>query len=167
MTAVYLLVIFAPLAPAALHAKIVLYAVTGECSGDCHVCGCAAERSAARTCCCWQKKLLQQRTALTRESRNCCQQQGLRHDHAEHDEESAATASSGAGSQLTAIAPCPCSSDKHAALQGLEDVQHYPFIYAASIPAAHSLPLIPLSPDRLTSRDREPPVPPPRVAISA
>ena len=31
-------------------------ALTGECSGDCTICGCSAESRANRTCCCSKKR---------------------------------------------------------------------------------------------------------------
>jgi hypothetical protein len=52
----YLLIALAPLAPIALHSKAVAHGVTGECSGDCTICGCSPESRLARTCCCAKKK---------------------------------------------------------------------------------------------------------------
>ncbi|ACM20848.1 hypothetical protein Geob_2495 [Geotalea daltonii FRC-32] len=52
----YGLVVMLPLAPFILHSPALAHVLTGECSGDCRVCGCESERSANRTCCCWQKK---------------------------------------------------------------------------------------------------------------
>ena len=56
LTAIYMVIVFSPLAPLAMQSKLVAHAVTGECSGNCKVDGCSLERSATHTCCCWQKK---------------------------------------------------------------------------------------------------------------
>ncbi|NVN93152.1 MAG: hypothetical protein HXX11_21500 [Desulfuromonadales bacterium] len=51
MTVIYVLITFSPLAPLAMFSKGVAHAVTGQCSGDCDICGCSAERRASHTCC--------------------------------------------------------------------------------------------------------------------
>ena len=56
LTAVYLTVTLTPLAPLALQSPSLAHAITGECSGDCDICGCSAETRANRTCCCAQNR---------------------------------------------------------------------------------------------------------------
>jgi hypothetical protein len=56
LTAVYMLIVLTPLAPLAMYSKVVTHAVTGECVGDCKICGCSLESQTSKTCCCWQKK---------------------------------------------------------------------------------------------------------------
>lgn len=181
MTAVYLLITLMPLAPLAMNSKWVAYAISGECSGDCAICGCSAERSAARTCCCWQKKLArqvadsfrkgsagkQQQTSAKAATPSCCTKQQA---HCDKDDQPAGEAGAEAaktatGSQLAVITACPCGSAKHIALHGLENIQHYPFIYAVNIPLAIPMQFSATLPAQLSSRDSEPPDPPPRIAL--
>ncbi len=61
LAAVYLLITISPLTPLAMKSPRLAHAITGECSGDCNICGCSPERRASHTCCCWQKKLKQNR----------------------------------------------------------------------------------------------------------
>ncbi|NJD91716.1 MAG: hypothetical protein FIA91_09410 [Geobacter sp.] len=181
LTAVYLLITLMPLAPLAMHSKRVAYAISGECSGDCAICGCSAERSATRTCCCWQKKLArqaadsfrkgsagnQQQASARVAAPSCCTKQQA---HCDNDDQPAGEAGAEAaktatGSQLAVITACPCGSAKHFALHGLENIQHYPFIYAVNISRAISIQFCATLPAQLSSRDSEPPDPPPRLSL--
>lgn len=71
LTLVYMLITLSPLAPFAMHSKYVAHAVTGECSGDCHVDGCSLESRANHTCCCAQKEMKLAGVALLSTSA-CC-----------------------------------------------------------------------------------------------
>lgn len=181
MTAVYLLITLMPLAPLAMHSKRVAHAISGECSGDCSICGCSAERSAARACCCWQKKLARQAGDSLRKSSacnqqqesakvatpSCCPKQQAHCDKDEHPagESGAEAAKTATGSQVAVITACPCGSAKHIALHGLENIQHYPFVYAVSIPIYRPILSVSSLPAQLSSRDSEPPDPPPRIFL--
>jgi len=183
MTAVYLLIMLAPLAPAALHSKVIAHALTGECSGDCRTCGCAPERSATRACCCWQKKLATKETAAatagsscnktenlaSAKTADCCKKLNRHTDHNDHAlPEAAGNSSSPATDRpLPVISACPCGSAKHLALPGMENIQHYPFMYVATIPAPSPQPYLPLPPNRLISRNVAPPDPPPESPINS
>jgi hypothetical protein len=181
MTAVYLLVVLAPLAPAALHSPFIAHALTGECSGDCRSCGCAPERSAARACCCWQKKLAREPVRAVKAGKTCCAQHtspeplaeavtsANRHecdsDHEKHAAASTAENPASASDRpLPVLSIRPCGSDGHIALQGVENTQHFPYVHAINIPVSLPLPHSPISPDRLFSRHGEPPDPPPEIA---
>ncbi|MGC2062053.1 MAG: hypothetical protein WA610_03680 [Thermodesulfovibrionales bacterium] len=50
---IYLMIMLSPLA---MHSKVFAHAMTGECSGDCNICGCSLESRVNRTCCCAVKK---------------------------------------------------------------------------------------------------------------
>ncbi|GFE61894.1 hypothetical protein AOG2_24820 [Geobacter sp. AOG2] len=68
--AIYIVIVLAPLAPMALHFKTVAHAVTGECSGDCAICGCSPE-TRGKTCCCVRKhRFLEDRAAAAKQG--CC-----------------------------------------------------------------------------------------------
>ncbi len=177
MTAVYLLVIFAPLAPAALHSGVMAHALTGECAGDCRICGCAPERSAARACCCWQKKLALQTAAATKIAGSSCKNEKTpltpmasccdKQNHAGHDvTETIATKNTPENDSLIpTLKTLPCGSARQLAISGMENIQHYPYIHIAGIPAPPTLPYSPLAVMRLVSRDCEPPKPPPKVSV--
>jgi hypothetical protein len=55
MTVIYLLIAMSPLSTLAMQSKRVAHAMTGECSGDCDICGCSVESRASHTCCCSKK----------------------------------------------------------------------------------------------------------------
>ena len=55
LTVIYLVIALSPLASLAMHSKIVTHAITGECSGDCDICGCSLESRTNHTCCCAKK----------------------------------------------------------------------------------------------------------------
>ena len=180
MTAVYLLVIFAPLAPAALQSKFVLHAVTGECAGDCSICGCAAERSAANSCCCAQKKLADSKRVKAAGAASCCDSRSKarqpkitasccsgRQSEKEHDEHGEHCQTAGHENGETIIAAIPCQSGKNAALAGSENIQHMPFKYESRIPlqlaSSYHTPFI----KGLINHPGEPPDPPPRISATS
>jgi hypothetical protein len=182
MVAIYLLVILAPLAPAALHSSFVAHAMTGKCTGDCSICGCSPERSAARACCCWQKKLAEAklqhrgnehqscpttaRISETKAAGSCCSKSA---DHDDPASEAAVTAQtvspSDTNTEQIGISTCPCGSGKNLTLFGSENTQHVPFRFLNGVLTLQSTPLVPLQPERLASRYGEPPDPPPEVFI--
>lgn len=150
LTAIYLLITISPLAPIAMRSKSVAHAVTGECSGDCDICGCSPERRASRTCCCWQKK--------------------LQHDRTRHEDEKGTAScckTKPGGKKVEIACNCPCGSGKLLALWGLEKIQHLPFRFASGIPIPQENTTETATPERLTSRHGEPPDPPPKVALPA
>jgi hypothetical protein len=145
---IYLLITISPLAPLAMQSRSVAHAVTGECSGDCDICGCSLERRTSHTCCCWQKK--------------------LKHDCARHeaDESSAPCCKKKPGGKKVEITcNCPCGSGKHIALWGAEKIQHLPYRFTSGIPLSLENSIEPSTPDRLTSRHGEPPDPPPKLTL--
>jgi len=180
MAVLYLLVTFSPLAPLAMHSKRVAHAVTGECSGDCGICGCAPERSAARACCCWQKKLASEKVSARSGKKSCCKKQPASRlvkveprdktgcgndDHEDHD---AASASADTGSDqeksVASISSCPCNSGKHLLLGGAENIVHLPSFFTGGIPLLQAPDHFAYPPDRLTSHYCEPPDPPPKLS---
>lgn len=68
----YLLIALGPIIPLVAHSHLIPHPVTGECSGDCAICGCSPERSASRTCCCWQKRLCCRRGPKQVAGADCC-----------------------------------------------------------------------------------------------
>ncbi|NVN89244.1 MAG: hypothetical protein HXX11_01460 [Desulfuromonadales bacterium] len=148
MTVIYLLITLLPLAPLAMHSKSVAHAVTGQCSGDCDICGCSPERRASHTCCCWLNKLKKNHAHLDDKKNvpSCCKNKPPR-------------------KVVELTCNCPCGSNKLFSLWGAEQNQHVPFRYSVSTP----LPRVQLhthpSPECLTSLHGEPPDPPPKVSV--
>lgn len=180
MAVLYLLITGMPLAPLAMHSKQVAHAVTGECSGDCGVCGCAPERSAARACCCWQKKLALERATTGSTGKSCCQKEPgkiadlgkpeSRHDGHENHATTGPAADNGISEpdkSVASISSCPCGSGKHLLLWGSENVQHLPSIHAGGIPLLQKPHYEAYPPDRLTSHHGDPPDPPPKLSLVA
>ena len=184
MTAIYLLVIMAPLAPAALHPGMLIRVLKSECAGDCRSCGCSPERSAARACCCWQKKLAEAKAVKqsvehkscptstaatnTKPAGSCC---GKAQQHADHDDEASsetqANSTTDKESVMVSISTCPCGSGNDLAFSAGETVQHIPFRYLTGIPFQQISRLSFLQAERLASRSDQPPDPPPKILIAS
>jgi hypothetical protein len=71
LTVIYLVIALSPLTPFAMYSPVVAHAVTGECSGDCDICGCSPESRANHTCCCAKKKQMQARNAKLPIAEHC------------------------------------------------------------------------------------------------
>lgn len=67
----YMFIAMSPLAPISMHSSLIAHAVTGQCTGDCEIDGCAPERRASHTCCCWQKRVVTQIPA-PQTTGDCC-----------------------------------------------------------------------------------------------
>ena len=149
LTIVYMGITMSPLAPFAMHSKVIAHAVTGECSGDCDICGCSPERRANHTCCCALKKQREQ------------------HAHEEGDKEIPECCRKKQDTDKVTILKCncPCGNSKHAALFGIATTEE--LLPARGIEHSYSPMeqrlqhnLLP----RLASRHSDPPDPPPRLS---
>ena len=144
LTVAYLLITMSPLAPLALKSPRVAHAVTGECSGDCDICGCSPERRASHTCCCWQKKVKQE------------------HDHEQEQLPPCCKKKQRSGKPMLTC-NCPCGSNKHVALWGAEKNEQIPSHFIAGIPIACGHVLAGVYERRLTDRFGDPPDQPPEI----
>jgi len=173
MAAIYLLMVFSPLAPLAMHSKRVAHAVTGECSGDCRIDGCSLEHSAAHACCCWQKKLkgavahadehaVPTVVKIKKAAKSCCAaSQPAGHDH---DSSTASNETTRKGTaKTTTIGTAPCGS-KLFALWGFEKMPHLPHLFTAENSTPLEKSCSSSIPFRLTSRYNDPPDPPPQIS---
>lgn len=148
MMAIYLMVAISPMASAALRSKMVAHAITGECSGDCSICGCSPEARANHTCCCAKKLQAQENSQAHKDDADepeCCKKK-----HA----------------KTTVIrCGCPCGSGKQAALSigGTSEVLPYQFTESFILPDTDTT--FSNLPHRLTSRYGDPPDPPPKLFI--
>ena len=148
---IYGLIVLSPLATQmALRSPVIAHALTGECAGECGLCGCAPERSASHTCCCWQKKLQLEHGNHydDQEQSDCCKG------------DKAAPKSKTAG-----ISSRPCNSSKTMALVGAEQSEVLPFLFNQGHPAVEGTSLIDPIPDCLADWLGEPPDPPPRLFL--
>lgn len=147
LSVIYLMITMSPLASLAMHSKIVAHAVTGECSGDCNICGCSLESRANRTCCCSKKR---QQQALQHEDEqcrtpDCCDKKTP-------------------PSKKTVITRCncPCGSEKTIALTNGSAYEQLPFYFTELFTQTNVDTHYSLKTHLLISRHAEPPDPPPR-----
>jgi hypothetical protein len=145
LTAIYLAITMSPLAPLALKSPRLAHAITGECSGDCDICGCSPERRANHTCCCWQKKLRHQHEQEEANLPPCCRK-----------------TKRSAGPILTCN--CPCGSNKTIGLWGGSQNEQLPYRFAGVVPVCAGEQHLALPLDRLADRHGDPPDPPPKLA---
>lgn len=145
---IFLMISFSPLGFLALQSKTLAHALTGECSGDCSVCGCSAESMATRTCCCCKKK------------------QQLANLHEDEQENMPVCCNKAPGKKKIAIVSCgtPCGSKKAIALSSGANSELLPFYFSARVLIPHAGTHYPTYPITLTSHLLEPPDPPPRQA---
>ena len=143
LTVIYSLIIMGPLAPLALKSPRVAHAVTGECSGNCDICGCSAERRASHTCCCWLKKLKHEQ-----EKNNvpeCCRKKRNK--------------------TPVLACNCPCGSKKLPGLPGAEKTEVLPYRFSEVIVPPNENALLSSHGKCLTDRHGDPPDPPPKLNI--
>jgi hypothetical protein len=148
MTVLYLTISLSPLASLAMHSSAVAHAITGECSGDCTICGCSAESRATRSCCCIKKK--QQQARVHEDERSgtpdCCKKIPAKKKI------------------VIASCGCPCESGKTIALSGGKAGEILPYYFTEQFVISHADTHYSDLSHLLTSRHAEPPEPPPRQA---
>jgi hypothetical protein len=139
---IYSLITLSPLAPLALKSPRVAHAVTGECSGNCDICGCSAERRASRTCCCFLNKKLQHDH---KNVADCCKKKKR--------------------PKMTMLTcNCPCGDNKIPGMHGSERTEVMPYRFNDEIVPLDDNALFSSHGKRLTDRQGDPPDPPPKLA---
>lgn len=143
---IYLMISLSPLASLAMYSKSVAHTVTGECSGDCSICGCSPESRANHTCCCARKR--QQAHAHEDDAAGtpaCCKKKPV--------------------NKTTVIASCgcPCGNGKQAVLSAVSMSELMPFHFTEQFTIPHTDTIFSTPPQRLTSRVGDPPDPPPKL----
>jgi hypothetical protein len=146
MTALYLVVIFSPLASFAMHSSGSAPVVIRECSGDCNLCGCSPENRANHTCCCAKKR----------------QQQAHIHDECEVDEPECCKKER-ADNKAVIACGCPCGSGKQAALSSSGSSEVLPFHFTEQFSTHHTVTTFSNPTQHLTTRHNDPPDPPPKL----
>jgi hypothetical protein len=169
--ALYTVIVLSPLAPLALKSPTLAHAITGQCSGNCDICGCSPERRASHTCCCWMKKKRVQEER-TRSSFRCC------------SFERKADCCSGAAKEKKKVPCCkqqpngedenlrtvvyrcsPCGSGNVSLFPGTESYQHLPTLFSEKFSDSSGSTLASLQPGFLISCFQEPPDPPPKLSF--
>jgi hypothetical protein len=144
LTLIYSLIILSPFAPLALKSPRVAHAVTGECSGNCDICGCSAERLANHTCCCCLKK---QKHEHERQVVPECCKKIKRH-------------------KMTMLTcNCPCGDDRQLGLWGTEKSEQLPYCFTEGAIALDEDTLVSGHQYCLTDRHTDPPDPPPKLSL--
>jgi hypothetical protein len=140
---IYSLITVSPLAPLTLKSPKAAHAVSGECSGNCNICGCSAERRANHTCCCWQKKLRHQNG--NEKVADCCKKK-MRH-------------------RMAMIScNCPCGGNKQPFLPGSENSEYLSCRFDGVVVMDNDT-LSFASSYRMSDRDIDPPDPPPKLHL--
>lgn len=144
LTVIYLLINLSSLVPLALTSATIAHAVTGECVGNCDICGCSAERRANHTCCC------------------CLKKQKLEHDRQGVPE----CCKNKKQHKITMYSSnCPCGSNKHPGLLGGEKSEQLPYRFTNGEISLDENALVSFHRFRLTERHGDPPDPPPKLLI--
>ncbi|GFO69269.1 hypothetical protein GMLC_28480 [Geomonas limicola] len=142
MLLIYLCLSLSPLLSPTLRSKVVLHALTGECTGSCDTCGCSPESSARGTCCCAKKRQLA-KLQLNDNIPECCKK-----------------AAPAAGPTIISCA-CPCGKTTSLLASAAKAGEVLPFYFRPSfiLPPSDTkhleVPRVPVS------RLPEPPDPPP------
>jgi len=147
MAALYLAILFSPLASFAMHGMKTKAAIARECSGDCNLCGCSLESRTSNTCCCSKKRAQQA------------------HIHQEDVESVPDCCKTKPAKKETVIAcGCPCDKDEQNVLAANAASELLPFYFNEVIHIPHTDTSYFSSVQQLTNRLHEPPVPPPKPA---
>ena len=143
---IYAAMITAQLVPVSVRYSIIAHAVTGECVGNCTICGCSPEQSANRTCCCWKKKLQGGHGHERAQSADCCKNKGH-------------------GNRPVLSCGCPCGGNKLLASWDGETFEQLPYRFSEDTLAFHADDLSTPYRYHLTDRHGVPPDPPPEFTI--
>lgn len=151
LTVIYLMISLSPLALTLMDSKKVAHSVTGECSGDCTICGCSEASRETGRCCCSKKKQQQQQQAILHEdghdaNPDCCNKV--------------------AAKKKTVIASCgsPCGSGEQIALPASDTNELLPVNFTEQFTLTHTDTTFINQTNQLLSRYKDPPDPPPKLS---
>ncbi len=181
----YTLIAMSPLAPITLHTSVIAHAVTGQCTGDCEIDGCAPERRANHTCCCWQKRIAaaipvsetindccsEDPSPSTPDKMSCCP------DDAQPDEQPCCTSDELPQSQRDVDdrsrpktvyrCGCPCDNGTQLSLTCISKIDLVPYQFCGFFPTEQNDIHYGELPARLPSHTANPPTPPPEHHVAA
>jgi len=150
-----MLIVMSPLASLAMYSKTALHLVTGECSGDCDICGCSPESRANHTCCCAKKN--QKRAAKP----DCCAKKTDKQNAVEPGVQQKPDSNR---SETVFKCGCPCGTGKVLSLTGFGSNELLPVAAGVRIEPQAAETLFTSLSHRLASRHGDPPDPPPRLS---
>lgn len=154
VTGLYLLMLSAPVA---MQLALGTAAVVSECSGDCRICGCPPEASAANRCCCARKHATLAKSFAEQEEKSCCKKGGAASIH--HDD-----GNDHGSSNETSISATACGKLKMLLAVGSDLSDHLPTLVEENIPQQNLYVITPSEPGTLSSRVYDPPDPPPKLS---
>jgi hypothetical protein len=186
-----MLIVMSPLVSLAMLSKTVAHVVTGECSGDCDICGCSLESRANHTCCCAKTKQKQanmtgtvagfcnaQKIVAVVQKKECCTKKSppnhvetdatglqtlkIAEKHVDHEAIPAKKTDS-TKSETVYKCGCPCGKGKLLSLNGSGSNELLPIISSEKIEQYHVETIFADLSNRLASRHGEPPDPPPKL----
>ncbi|MHC1697045.1 MAG: hypothetical protein AB9919_03060 [Geobacteraceae bacterium] len=167
---VYTVIVLSPLAPLALKSPTLAHALTGQCSGNCDICGCSAERRVSRSCCCWMKKKRAEEAQARRSLRCCsvektdCCSRGAQENETVHC--SGTLPDRGRENQREVVYRCcPCGKGSVSLFAGTGSYQHLPCLFRANLSEPSESRLVKFHSEIVQSRYQEPPDPPPKVSL--
>lgn len=186
---IYLAIGLRSLAPLAMHSQAVAHAVTGECAGDCDICGCSLESRENQTCCCARKRQMQAGVAMQSKG-ECCPPKkedtkkiscvtskhtgtgGTKNDclnamnTQQHQDENVKETQHTEKQPTTTVIKCghPCGKGKLFVLAGFESNELLPIINSERMEIPNAENLVADISHRLVSRHVAPPDPPPRLS---
>ena len=164
LAAVYLLIVFSPLASLAMQSDRIAHAVTGECTGDCNTCGCSMESRANHTCCCARKKMKEQHPELVQpeaDEPECCRK--IREESADADSHDRQEPSR---TETVLKCGCPCDGGPHFTLGTVGSSEIIPYYYSGRIAVPYHDTCYTDRSYSAVSRYADPPDPPPRQLAS-
>jgi len=107
LTGIYLAISLSSLASLTLGSASIAHAITGECSGNCEIDGCSAERKASHTCCCCIKKMKELENKKGQGT--CCNKKNAQH------------------AKTIMTCNCPCGKGKQLVLFNSEKFEQLPY----------------------------------------
>lgn len=175
LTTVYMLTVMTPFVPLILHSDRAAHAITGECAGDCRICGCSPAASTNRTCCCAKKKLIHSselgtvadtciipKLAATEQTKEYYAKSSP--SPPETSEPDCCKKKTVEKKTIIIACGCPCGNGKHAALSVSDTSEVLPFHFTEQFSTPHIDVTYTNQTHRLTSRHGEPPEPPPQIS---
>lgn len=170
LCAVYTVIVLSPLAPLALKSPVLAHAITGQCSGNCDICGCSAERKASKSCCCWMKKKRAEEVPPRSPLRCCsvekpaCCSSGVKESEGVH---SAEKMPDGAQERPPEVfyRCSPCGKGSVTIFAGTGSYQHLPSLFCDKLSTRSESTLVNFHSAFFLSRYQEPPDPPPKLSF--
>lgn len=181
----YTLIAMSPLAPISLYSSVIAHAVTGQCTGNCEIDGCAPERRANHTCCCRQQRIVaaipvsetiddccsEDQSASAPEKTSCCP------DTAQSDEQPCCAPDERPQAQRDVDdrsrpktfykCGCPCDNGTQLSLTCISKIDIVPYHFYGSFQTEQDDIHYDELPARLPSHTANPPTPPPEHHVAA